>query len=198
MATHPRNSNRLHGADKVALYVSLLSILISLGSWWESHMTRRSGERMEDIARQATKQNEHLTELLSRPWVMLSAVAFSGHGQARDGFRFAFKNAGSSPALHLNIAPCVTWDSNEVLDLKEVEKEGMIEGGTVPAGESASIIMSIPDVAGLRRSIANDIPIRYGVSWSYTDVHGNKHMGRQLGRWDKGSGMFTVDENKFE
>jgi hypothetical protein len=189
MAGDPSNSTGLRAGEKIALLVSLGSLLISAFSLWESHLNRRSTE-------ETAQRTERLSEKLARPWAAVADLSFSGLHGAETGISFAFKNSGSSPALDLKVTPCVTLDTNETPDLAEAEKDGTMDAGTVPAGESRAVMIPLDDLPAMRRVIEGKSPLRYAVSWTYGDVYGNKHPSRQFGHWDKPSQMFTIDTSE--
>ena len=186
MTGNPTNSKGLGMGEKTALLVSVGSLLISVFSLWESDVNRRSNE-------EAARKTQRFSEQLARPWVAFADVAFSGQQGAEMGLSFTLKNSGSSPALNLEVAPGITLDAKESLDLSEIEKEGTMAAGTVPPGGARAVIMLLPNARALRRGVEGKSSLRYAVSWEYSDVYGDKHTSRQFGHWHTKTQMFVVD-----
>ncbi len=186
--------------EKVAIAISVCSLVVSVGSVWEADRQRQSSERSEAAASQAAKDNRHLTELISRPWVTLSGVALRGGSNASTGVEFRFKNGGPIAALDLKVIPGITWDDHENVtdDLIQAENNSSMAVGTVPAGEFRSVIMPADLAPGLRTAIRSVHTVRFGIRWRYADADGKKHTCQQFGHWDKHSQMFAMDNGHIE
>src|SRR5437588_413531 len=130
MAFRSKNVKPLKINEKIALLASAFSLLISSLSLWESDMNRRLTERTSQRAGATDKETRRLTEILSRPWITVSAVTLDGGEGNLKGFIFKFKNLGTSPATKLEIAPGISWGSDSI-NIDEVERSGMREIGTV-------------------------------------------------------------------
>jgi hypothetical protein len=193
--------------DTAAIAISIVSLLVSVGSMWETDRQRRSterstvvSERSEALAEKVARDSQRLTEVINRPWVTVSAVVLQGGSRAPTGIEFRFKNGGPVPAVGLKVTPGISWDARENLDkdLTEAEKDSAMDAGDVPAGDFRSVIMPAAEIPGFAAASKSNHVIIYCVIWRYADASRKEHVCRLFGHCDRYSQMFTMDSSHIE
>ena len=177
----------MESKDIIATVISVISLTVSGATYYQSR-------KVDQLARATAEESKELTKRLNRPWMTLASIGFDGGSHQAKGVKFTFKNSGSSPALDVKICPVVDRRMEDAMgEMSSVEKDSSMDAGTVPQGESATLIMPLTEVAEMRPALRLDREFAYGVTWTYEDVLGNRHRGRQYGRFNPQMMTFTEE-----